>query len=93
MKGVGDSRDLFLDLFTRIENIFKRLETYIEVPPTPGMTGAIVGVMVEVLCVLAIMTKEIKQSRASELKLWYISCLGSMVCRNVFEKACGKDGH
>jgi hypothetical protein len=31
------------------------------------MTGAIVEVMVEVLSVLAIMTKEIKQNPASEL--------------------------
>jgi hypothetical protein len=31
------------------------------------MMDAIVGVMVEVLCVLAIVTKEIKQTRASEL--------------------------
>ena len=31
------------------------------------MMDAIVAVMVEVLCVLAIATKEIKQNRASEL--------------------------
>jgi hypothetical protein len=31
------------------------------------MTDTIVEVMVEVLCVLAIATKEIKQNRASEL--------------------------
>ncbi|KAF8469866.1 hypothetical protein DFH94DRAFT_847734 [Russula ochroleuca] len=61
---VSASRGPLLDLFTRIENIFRRLETYKEVPPTPGMTEAIVGVMVEVLCVLAIATKEVKQSRA-----------------------------
>jgi hypothetical protein len=31
------------------------------------MTDAIVAVMVEVLCVFAIATKEVKQNRASEL--------------------------
>lgn len=49
-----------------MENVFRRLETYIGVPPTAGMTDAIVKVMVEVLRIIAIATKEIKQNRASE---------------------------
>ena len=57
------------------------------------MTGAIVEVMVEVLCVLAIMTKEIKQNRASELNDRSIDSLGLIFCRNVFEEAGGKDRH
>ena len=64
---VSAGRGALTDLFDRIENIFRRLETYIEVPPTPGMTEAIVKVMVEVLRILGIATKEIKQNRASEL--------------------------
>ena len=48
------------------EKFFRRLETYIEVPPTTGMTDMIVKILVEVLSILAITTKEIKQSRASE---------------------------
>ena len=54
-------------VFERIENFFRRLETYVEVPPTVGMTEIIVKIMVEVLSILSIATKEIKQSRASEL--------------------------
>ena len=65
----GASQDLLLGLFDRLENIFRRLEIYIEVPQTSGMMYAIVKVMVEVLCILAIATKEIKQRRASELIL------------------------
>ncbi|KAH9984958.1 hypothetical protein BJV77DRAFT_1152999 [Russula vinacea] len=61
---VGASRDLLLGLFERIENIFRRLEIYINVPRTSGMTDAIVKVMVEVLSILAIATKEINQRRA-----------------------------
>jgi hypothetical protein len=56
-------------LFERIENVFRRLEVYIEVPPTIGMMDAIVKVIIEVLSILAIVTKEIKQSRASESTL------------------------
>ena len=54
-------------VFERIENFFKRLDTYVEVPPTTGMTDIIVKIMVEVLSILSIATKEIKQTRASEL--------------------------
>ena len=63
---VSTSRDLLLGLFERIENIFRRLEIYIEVPRTPGMMDVIVKVMVEILSILSIATKEINQRRASE---------------------------
>lgn len=42
------------------------LKTYLEVPPTAGMTNAIVKVMAEVLYILAVATKEIKQNSASK---------------------------
>jgi ankyrin repeat protein len=68
-KAVGASQVLLLDLFERLESIFRRLEIYINVPlsQNSGMTYAVVKVMVEVLRVLAIATKEIKRNRASEL--------------------------
>ena len=49
--------------------MFKRLETYSELPPTKEMTDIIIKVMVEVLLILALVTKEIKQGRLSELIL------------------------
>jgi hypothetical protein len=69
-QAVGASRDVLVDLFERMENIFRRLETYTSVPPTAGMTDAIMKVLVEVLRILAIATKEIKQSRLSKLILY-----------------------
>jgi hypothetical protein len=60
------TQGVLLDVFERIENVFRRLEVYIEVPPTVGMTDAIVKVLIEVLCILAIVTKDIKENRASE---------------------------
>ena len=63
---VSNSQDALANVFERIENFFRRLETYIEVPPTTGMTDMIVKIMVEVLSILAITTMEIEQSRASE---------------------------
>jgi len=64
-KAVSDSRDVLATVFERIENFFRRLETDVEVPPTAGMTDIIVKIMVEVLSILSIATREIKQSRAS----------------------------
>ena len=60
------SEEALSDLFDRIEKFFKRLESYTEVPPTNAMTDIIVKIMVEVLNIFAIATKEIKQGRASE---------------------------
>ena len=68
-KDVNAAQDALVDIFERIENFFKRLETYTEVPPTAAMTDIIVKIMVEVLNVFAIATKEIKQGRTSELPL------------------------
>ena len=45
---------------------FRRLEVYTEVPPTTQMMDAIIRIMVEVLSILGIATKEVKQGRLSE---------------------------
>jgi len=64
-KDVEASQDALVDLFERIENFFKRLETYTSVRPTGTMTDIIAKIMVEVLNIFAIGTKEMKQSRTS----------------------------
>ncbi len=66
-KAVSDDQDVLATVFERIENFFRRLETYVEVTPTAGMMDIMVKIMVEVLSILSIATKEIRQSRASEL--------------------------
>ena len=81
--GVSASRDLIAGLFERMESVFKRLEIYIEIPRTSEMTDAIVKVMVEVLNVLAIATREINQHRASESILGDTVHLCSLFLRNV----------
>ncbi len=59
------SRDALIELFDRIENFFVRLQTYTEVPPTAQMTNVMGKVMAEVLFMLAIATKLMKQGRKS----------------------------
>ncbi|KAH9034285.1 ankyrin repeat-containing domain protein [Lactarius hengduanensis] len=64
-KDVYASQDLLVDIFERIENLFRRLEIYTKVTPTPAMTDVIANIMVEVLDIPVIATKEMKQSRAN----------------------------
>ena len=65
-KDVREGQDTLVDIFDRVENFFRRLETYTEVPMTANMMDITIKIMVEVLCILGIATKEIRQGRASE---------------------------
>src|SRR6266404_264252 len=68
-KDIDASQDALADLFESIENFLKRLASYTTVRPTAGMTDIIVKIMVEVLNIFAIATKEMKQGRASACSL------------------------
>ncbi|KAH9009922.1 hypothetical protein EDB83DRAFT_2531008 [Lactarius deliciosus] len=63
VKDIRSSQAALVDLFGRLEYFFKRLEKYIEVRPTAAMTDIIVTIMVEVLSILGIVTKEVGQGR------------------------------
>jgi hypothetical protein len=65
----SNRRDKLIIIFKRIENVFRQVENYIRYPRTAGMIDAIVKVMIEVLCILALATKEFRENRASELIL------------------------
>ena len=82
---------MLIDLFSRIERFFKRLESYTEVQPTAAMSGIIVEIMVEVLVILAIATKEINQSRSSGLIVSCYIIVDSLFLRNVCEEVTGKE--
>ena len=58
---------MLIVIFLRIEKFFRRLESYTEVPPTAAMADVIVKIMTEMLSILGIATKEIRQGRSSEL--------------------------
>ncbi|KAH9041212.1 hypothetical protein EDB85DRAFT_1832260, partial [Lactarius pseudohatsudake] len=62
-KDVAASQDALVDIFERIESFFRRLEEYSEVPTTEAMKDTIVKIMVEVLGIFGIVTKEMKQGR------------------------------
>jgi len=65
-KGVPSSQESLIDVFERIEYFFRRLDVYTAVPPTPEMMDMMVKIMVEVLSILGIATREIMQGRTSE---------------------------
>jgi hypothetical protein len=65
-KDVRSNQNILLDIFQRIEMFFGRLEVYTEVEPTPEMIDMMVHITVEVLSILGIATKEIRQGRTSE---------------------------
>ena len=68
-KDVRASRDTLVDIFERIEMFFRRVEVYTELQPTAEMMNMIIEIMVEVLSILGIATKEVKQSRISKYPL------------------------
>ncbi len=70
--GVSSSYDALLDLFECLGSFLKRLEIYVNIPPTPIMTDIIVKILVELLSVLALATKQIRQGRLSKHIVMYI---------------------
>ncbi|KAH9016644.1 hypothetical protein EDB83DRAFT_2573211 [Lactarius deliciosus] len=84
-KDVVASQDALVDIFERIEGFFRRLETYTEVPTTEAMRDIIVKIMVEVLGIFGIVTKEIKQGRAKSERY-----LKKLIGRKDIEDALGR---
>ncbi|KAH8986870.1 hypothetical protein EDB92DRAFT_1220167 [Lactarius akahatsu] len=82
-KDVVASQDALVDIFERIESFFRRLEEYSDVPTTEAMRDIIVKIMVEVLGIFGIVTKEMKQGRAK-------TYLKKLIGRRDIEDALGR---
>jgi hypothetical protein len=59
-----------------------RLEVYTTIPPTPMMMDLIIKIIVELLSVLALATKQIKQGRFSECTVRYTLLMLNVSQRN-----------
>ena len=66
VQDVRESQDTLVDAFERIESFFRRLEIYTKVRPTTEMMDTIVRILVEVLSILGIATKEMKEGVMSK---------------------------
>ena len=89
--GVSTSYDALLDLFECVANFLKRLQAYTEITLNPTMTDIIVKIMVQVLSVLALATKQIKQGRFSERILIYPFPIADYFCREVCKETVGRE--
>ena len=65
-KGANTSHDELIAFFKSIEQLLKPLDVYAQIALTPAMEEMIVKIMAELLSILALMTKELKQGRSSE---------------------------
>jgi hypothetical protein len=64
---VNASHDALVELFERIESVFKRLGVYTQISLTTEMAEVFVKIVVEVLSILSIATKEMTRNRTSKL--------------------------
>jgi hypothetical protein len=78
-----------MDLFECLGNFLKRLEVYTTIAPTPMMMDLIIKIMAELLSVLALATKQIKQGRfskrPSDMRPLYLICY-----REIREEVAGE---
>ena len=90
--GVSSSYDALLDLFECVGNFLQRLAIYTKIPPTHEMIGIIVKIMVELLSVLGLATKQIKEGRFSKYVLLHKASQVSPCCRKICKKTFGREG-
>ena len=76
-KDANSSREKLIEIFDRIERFFHRLEIYTGITPTAAMKDIIVEIMVEVLTILGIATKEVKRRRLSKFMSHIFTILDS----------------
>jgi hypothetical protein len=63
-----ESYDALVDVFECIENFLSRLRVYTVIHPTMALTETIIDIMVELLAVLSLATKQINQGRLSKYR-------------------------
>jgi hypothetical protein len=94
VNGVLDDFDTLADLLQSVEHFLNRLDIYTKIPPTIGMTEMIIKILVELLSILALATKQLQQGRLSESVLgeilYYLTMQRRSACQ---EEAPRGEGH
>jgi hypothetical protein len=89
--GVIADLDTLVNLLESIEFFLKRLDIYTKTP-TPAMTEIVVKILVELLSIFALVTKQIRQGRTSEFVFAEPEVLSdSMECREVCKEALRRE--
>ena len=68
VKGVLDDYDTLADLLESVKHFLDRLDIYTRIAPTVSMTEMIIKILVELLSILALATKQLQQGKLSESK-------------------------
>ena len=92
--GITPSYDALLDLFECVANFLNRINVYTErIPLSPAMSDILVKIMAQVLAVLALATKQIKQGRLSKWPTVYrpSPSLAERVTEKFTKKLLGED--
>jgi hypothetical protein len=71
-------------------SFLKRLEIYTTIPPNTMMTEVIVKIMLELLSVLALASKQIKQGRFSKRAITFILSMTQCAPENFTKKLLGE---
>ena len=83
-KDVRASQDALFKIFERLEAFFQRLEIYTEAALDQKMVDTVTKIMIEVLNILGIVTKEIKQGLSSTSFLYKVVPVNrTIVQRNI----------
>jgi hypothetical protein len=90
VKDLIASYEALVKLLERIQFFLQRLHHYTSVALTPEMTELLAKIMAQILSILALSTKKMKERRVS----WSIQLIYFLVtdykARNVYEEANGK---
>jgi hypothetical protein len=79
-----------LDLFELLGSFVKRLDIYTKIDLTPIMTDIIVKIMVQLLSVLALATKQISQKRFSKRAVTYAFSAAQYTTEKFAKKLLGE---
>ena len=88
-KGVMDDLDTLVDLLESIELFLNRLNIYTKTP-TPAMTEIVVKILVELLSIFALVTKQIRQGRLGRTSEFVFAEVLSDADSMEYREACKK---
>jgi hypothetical protein len=94
VKGVLDDYDTLADLLESVEHFLNRLDIYTKIPPSASMTEIIIKILLELLSILALATKQLQQGKLSESVLAETLYYLTMQRRSAYqEEAFRGEGH
>ena len=92
MRDVVANYEVLVNLFERIQLFLQRLDHYTAVTLTPDMMELLARIMAQILSVLALSTKTMKEKKISGFISSTYSFLSNCCTRKNYEEDSGKDG-